>query len=230
MTSSLSGSTGPTGNQIPKGWRTGRLQQYDPMQMGVYQNLGQFVSPGSQLSQAASGSEAGFAPFKETARRALQENTGGLASRFSELAPGAMSARKGSGFKIESGQRAQDFALALATKRQELQQQALSDLLGISHTLLGARPYQQFMVPKQYKQRPDKLGQILGVGLPIAGAAAGGAFGGPMGAALGGQLGTAAARGYSGIGGGPSYSDLIGSPTSWRDQQQSQNQWQPTMY
>lgn len=206
MSTSLMGSRGPSGNKIPKGYKTGMLQQFTPEQTSLFQSLFPYVSPGSKLGQLAGGSEEGFAPFEESAHRDFQEFTGQLGSRFAELAPGAMSAKRGSGFKLAAGQGAQDFALALATKRQDLQRQALMDLMGISHSLLGQRPYEQFLVQKQ--RRPNRLGQMLGIGLPVAGAVGGGLFGGPAGAALGGQLGSSLA---SGFGGG----------------QQQQSQWQP---
>ena len=199
MSSSLSGSRGPTGNKIPKGYKSGRLQQYTPEQMSLYQSLFPHVSPGSRLAQTASGSEEGFAPFEEGARRSFQEFTGQLGSRFSELAPGAMSSRKSSGFNLGATQGAQDFALSLAQQRQGLQRQALNDLMGLSNTLLSQNPYENFLVQKQ--QKPSRWGQLLGAAAPIAGAGLGALFGGPAGAAVGGQLGSSLSAGFNRQGG-----------------------------
>lgn len=199
MSTSLLGSRGAAGNKIPKGYKTGGLQQFTPEQTSLYQSLFPYVSPGSKLAQQAQGDASGFAPFEEYAGKAFQERLGNLASRFTEFAPGAMSSKGSSGFKIAGGQAAQDFALQLAMQRQNLQRQALADLMGISDSLLSQRPYQQFLIPKQ--TRPSRLSQVLGIGLPIAGAVAGGAFGGPAGAMLGGQLGSLAGSGFTHGGG-----------------------------
>lgn len=206
--SSLSGSRGATGNKIPRGYTTGRLQQFGPEQMNLFKRLFSFVSPGSQLAQQAGGEEIGFSPFEEQARRGFQEFTGALGSRFSGMGIGA---RRGSAFRNLATQGAQDFAMQLAAKRQDLQRQALADLLGISQTLLGQRPTEQFLIKKE--QKPSRLGQLLGAGLPILGAGLG-AFGGPAGMAIGGTLGSALASGFTGQQPG-SFQGISDLPTKW---------------
>lgn len=191
---SMTGGRGPAGNKIPKGFSTGRLQQYTPEQMGLFQQMFSHTAPGSQLSRQAAGDTSAFAPQEELAMRDFQNFQGQLGSRFSELAPGAMSARRGSGFQNAATQGSQDFALQLAAQRQQLQRQALADLMGISGSLLEQRPYEQFLIKKQPKQ--SFLSRLMGIGAPIAGAALGGAFGGPGGAMLGGQIGSAVGAGF----------------------------------
>lgn len=207
---SMSGSRGAAGNKIPKGYAAGRLQQFTPEQMGLFQQLFSHTGPGSQLSRQAGGDLSSFAPQEELAQRDFQNFSGDLASRFSGL---GMGARRGSGFQNLATQGAQDFALQLSGQRQQLQRQALMDLMGLSSTLLDQRPYENFLVKKQ--QKPSFGRQLLGAGLPIAGAIAG-SFGGPAGAALGGQLGSTFASGFTGQPSGGSYEGISDLPTSWK--------------
>lgn len=187
-----SGSRGPAGNVIPKGYAAGKLQQYTPEQMDLFKRAFSYTAPESQLSQMAAGSDQGFAPHEDYARRQFQEATGQLASRFSGL---GMGARRGSGFQNLATQGAQDFASQLAMQRQDLQRQALMDLMGISNTLLGQQPNQNFLIKKQQKQ-PGFWSRLFGASAPIAGGAAGGLLGGLPGASIGSQLGGSLASGF----------------------------------
>jgi hypothetical protein len=198
------------GNNIPKGYKAGSIQQFTPEQMDLFKSLFGQVGSGSNLSRLASGDEAAFKPYEDQAMRGFQEFSGDLASRFSGA---GMGARKGSGFKNLATQGAQDFASQLSLQRRDLQRQALADLLGLSETLLSQRPQENFLIKNQQKQ--SKLSKWLGIGLPIAGAAAGAAFGGPAGAALGGQLGGSLASGFGGSGGG-NYEGISSLPSSWK--------------
>lgn len=190
--SSMTGSRGTSGSNIPRGYAAGSLQQFTPQQLDLFRSLFSQVSPGSKLSSLAAGDESAFAPIEQQAMRGFQEFQGDLASRFTGMGLGA---RRGSGFKNLATQGAQDFATQLSSQRQNLQRQALADLLGISEFLLGQRPEEKFLVQKQ--QKPSRFGQILSAGLPIAGAVTGGIFGGAPGAALGGQLGSSIASGFN---------------------------------
>jgi hypothetical protein len=186
------GSRGAAGNKIPRGYSAGRLQQFTPEQQSLFQSLFPYVSPGSQLSQQAQGSDQGFGPFEDYAHRQFQEFSGENASRFSGL---GMGARKGSGFQNSQTQGAQDFASQLAMQRQGLQRQALMDLMGISGQILGQRPEENFLIRKQQKQ-PGFWNRLFGAAAPIAGAGIGGLFGGPIGASFGSQLGSGLASGF----------------------------------
>lgn len=186
------GSRGAAGNKIPRGYSAGRLQQFTPEQLSLYQSLFPYVSPGSQLAQQAVGSDQGFAPHEDYARRQFQEATGELSSRFSGL---GMGARKGSGFHNQLTQGAQDFASLLAQQRQGIQRQALLDLMGISGQLLGQQPYQNFLNRKEPKQ-PGFWSKLFGATAPLAGAGIGAAFGGLPGASIGAQLGSGLASGF----------------------------------
>lgn len=181
------------GNIIPRGYKQGQLAQFTPEQQQLFQHLFSNVGPDSYLSRLSSGDEAAFQQAEAPAYRHFGEALGQLGSRFSQLAPGSMSAQRSSGFKQAGGQLASDFAQDLASKRMGLQRQALIDLMGLSESLLSQRPYEQFLIKKQPKQ--SWWQKLLGSTLPIGGAALGGAFGGPAGAALGGQLGGSFASG-----------------------------------
>lgn len=186
------GSRGAAGNKIPKGYSAGRLQQFTPEQQSLYQSLFPYVSPGSQLAQQAQGDDQGFAPYEDYANRQFQEFSGQNASRFSGL---GMGARKGSGFQNQQTQGAQDFASQLAMQRQGLQRQALMDLMGISSSLLGQRPEENFLTRKPQKQQ-GFWGKLFGAAAPFAGAGVGSLFGGLPGASMGAQLGSGVSQGF----------------------------------
>jgi hypothetical protein len=169
------GGQSAAGGKIPKGYSAGSLQQFTPEQMNLFKNLFSYTGPQSQLSKLAAGDETAFAPIEQQATRDFQNFQGQTASRFSQLAPGALSATRGSGFKNLQTQGAQDFASQLASQRQGLQRQALMDLLGISESLLGQRPYENFLVKKPQKESIWKqllLGGVSGIGQGLS------AFGG----------------------------------------------------
>ncbi len=78
-----------------------------------------------------------------------------------------------------------DFASNLASRRQGLQRQAVMDLGQLSQMLLGQRPQEQYLVPKEEK-KSSGWGGLIGAGI----GGAGGFFaGGPMGAVQGASLG-----------------------------------------
>jgi hypothetical protein len=188
--SSMTGATGyqspsgATGNKIPKGYRQGQIQQFDPKQMELYGQQFQHVGPESYLSRLAGGDQSQFEEMEAPALRQFNELQGGIASRFSGQ---GMGGRKSSGFQNTMNAASQDFAGQLQAQRQSLQQKAIQDLMGMSGQLLQQRPYEQFMVEKPQKQSSG-WGGILGAGL----GAAGGFFGGgPGGALSGAQLGHA---------------------------------------
>lgn len=216
MTSSPRGTTGANqgkaltgGNVVPKGYERGQLSQFTPEQMNLFQQMFGQVGPESYLGRLAGGDQSLFGEIEAPALQQFAGIQSGIANRFSGMGSGA---RRSGGFQRELGQAGSDFSQALQAQRQGLQRQALQDMMGISESLLGQRPYEQFLIK-------NKLGmsgwdKALGVGLPILGAGLG-AFGGPFGAALGGQIGSAAASGFTG--GSPSFnfSGIGELPTKW---------------
>lgn len=145
-----------SGNIIPKGYRQGQLQQFTPEQMNLFRQMFSQVGPESFLSKLAGGDQSQFEALEAPAMRQFAGLQGDIASRFSGA---GMGARRSSGFGQAQTSAAQQFAESLQAQRLGLQRQALMDLMGISESLLGQRPYEQFMVQKQ----PSFL-QQLGLG------------------------------------------------------------------
>jgi hypothetical protein len=155
--------------KIPSGYRKGSIKNFDQNQMPLYESLFSHLGPDSYLSRLAGGDESLFGEMEAPAMRQFGELTGDIASRFSlgGGGQGAMSGRRSSGFQNTMGQAASNFAQDLQARRQELRRQALSDLMGMSNTLLGQRPYENFMVQKSpsfMEQMAPGLGQGIGLG------------------------------------------------------------------
>jgi len=168
--------------KIPSGYNKGSLQQFTPEQMQLFQQMFGHVGPESYLSKLAGGDQSTFGEIEAPALRQFAGLQGNIASRFSGM--GGLGARKSSGFQNTMNSAASNFAQDLQSQRQGLQRQALMDLMGISNSLLGQRPYENFLVEKQKKQ--SGLGGTIGAGI----GGIGGFFaGGPMGALQGAQLG-----------------------------------------
>lgn len=167
----------PMKNKIPKGYSQGSLQQFDPQQMQLYQQMFGYFGPDSFLSKLAGGDEDIFNQIEAPALRQFGQLQGDIASRFSGLGgAGSLGARKGSGFGNAINQASSDFAQDLQSKRQGLQQQALRDLISMSGELLGQRPQQNFLVQKQHQ--PSFMDKWLGLaGNVLDGASRGGAGG-----------------------------------------------------
>jgi len=161
---------------IPKGYNKGQLSQFTPEQMQLFQQLFSNVGPDSFLSRLGRGEEDAFTESEAPAWRQFSQAQGQLGSRFSQLAPGAMSAQRGSGFQNQAGQLGSDFAMDLASRRQSLQRQAIQDLMGISNDLLGQRPYEKGLFERP-QHRPSTASQFgmaaLGAGGQIGAAYAG---------------------------------------------------------
>ena len=170
--SSMTGSRGAAGNNIPKGYAAGKIQQFTPEAMNLYRQQFGLIDPQSQIYQQAMGSDQGFAPYENLANRKFQEFSGQNASRFSGMGLGA---RHGSGFQNLQTQGAQDFASQLAMQRQQLQRQALLDLSGISNTILGQQPEENFLVKKELPfWQQLALGAVQGGGQGLASGLSGG--------------------------------------------------------
>lgn len=168
---------GATGNKIPKGYRAGQLQQFTPEQMGLFQQLFSQVSPDSFTARLAGGDQSQFGEIEAPALKQFSALQGNLASRFSGMGSGA---RRSSGFQNTMNQAGSDFAQTLQSQRQGLQRQAIQDLLGMSSELLGQRPSQRFITPKE----PSFFDKWLGLAGNVMGSAGQGAAQG-MGSAYG---------------------------------------------
>jgi hypothetical protein len=178
------------GNKVPSGYKLGRIQQFTPEQMQLFQSLFGQLGPESNLARMAGGDESMFAQMEAPAMRQFAGLQGQLASRFSGM---GMGGRRSSGFQNTATQAGSEFAQDLQSRRMELQRQALQDLMGMSSSLLGQRPYEQFL----YEKKKPLWQQLLGGALPIGGALIGGTIGGPAGAAIGGRAGSAAGQAFA---------------------------------
>ena len=142
------------GNKIPKGYNLGRIQQFTPEMMQLFQSLFSHVGPDSYLSRLASGDEGLFAEMERPALQQFSGLQGNIASKFSGMGTGA---RHSSGFQNAQTQAASDFASKLQSQRQGLQREAIGSLFDMSSSLLKQRPYDQFL-----EKKPDFMSQILG--------------------------------------------------------------------
>lgn len=183
------GSRGATssGDLIPKGYRGGQIQQFTPEQMDLFSQMFGQVSPDSELSRLAGGDEEIFNQIEAPAMRQFQELTGQNASRFSGA---GMGARRGSGFQNQQNQYTSDFAMELASRRQDLMRQARQDLFSMSNELLGKRPYEKFLERKQQKEGTNWGGLLGGTLGGVGGFFAGGPLGALQGASTGYQAGS----------------------------------------
>ena len=160
--SSMTGASGfgkSTGNAIPKGYQAGQMQQFSPEQMKLFQQMFGQVGPESFLGKLAGGDEGQFAQLEAPAMKQFAGLQGNLASRFSGM---GMGARRSSGFQNTANQATSDFAQQLQSQRMGLQKQAIQDLMGMSGQLLGQRPYEQFLTPKQKPFWQELLGGLAG--------------------------------------------------------------------
>jgi len=104
-----------------------------------------------------------------------------------------MGARNSSSFQNGMNQQSQDFAAGLQSKRTEMMMNAIRDLMGMSNTVLGQNPYENFLIEKQQKQ-PSGWGGIAGAGIGGLGgfaASGGNPFVALQGANLGYNVGSA---------------------------------------
>jgi len=170
---SLAGGMGPTSslkNKVPKGYQQGTIQNYTPQQMQLFESMFGNVGPNSYTSRLAQGDESLFNEMEAPAFRQFNELQGQNASRFSGM---GMGARRGSGFQNQQNAATSNFAQDLQSRRQELQRNAIKDLMGMSSDLLEQRPSETFFTKKS---RPWWQ-ELLTESIPFAGNALGSYFG-----------------------------------------------------
>ena len=182
MTTSLTGGSGfrgPSGtgrNVIPKGYEHGQIGQFTPEQQQLFQHMFSQVGPQSFLGKLAGGDQSQFEQLEAPALRQFGALQGNIASRFSGIGSGA---RRSSGFQNELGGQASEFAQQLQSNRLGLQNQAIQEMMGLSNSLLGQRPYEQFLTQKKQPWWKEFLGSL----------------GGPIGQAVGTVGGNWASKG-----------------------------------
>ena len=155
-------STGFYKEKIPSGYSKGKLQQFTPEQIDLFQQLFGNVGPESFLSRLAGGDQSQFEQLEAPALRQFSELQGNLASRFSGM--GGTGARKSSGFQNAATSAASNFAQDLQAQRMGLQRQALGDLFNMSNVLLGQRPFENLLVQKpQETSWAETIGKFGGL-------------------------------------------------------------------
>jgi hypothetical protein len=175
----MNASSGMAAGRAPTGYKNVQLSNFTPEQHKLMQSLFSQVSPDSYISRLAGGDQSTFAQTEAPAMRQFQGFQGELASRFSGMGLGA---RNSSGFANTANQATSDFAMDLQSRRQQLQMQAIHELMGMSNQLLGQRPYENLLMRK----KPSFWQRLGGAGGGAASGAIGGYMaGGPYGAALG---------------------------------------------
>lgn len=141
-------ASGQMKEKVPSGYKAGALQKFTPETMNLYNQLITHLGPDSQTSKLAMGDEETFNQIEAPAWRAFNRAQGAIGNRYSQLAPGAMSASRGSGFANRMNLHSQDFAERLQANRQALSSQALRDLFSMSNTLFGNQPFERTLTEK----------------------------------------------------------------------------------
>lgn len=192
-------SSGSYRDQIPEGYKSYKMKNFDRNQNKVYQNQFKNVVPDSYLSRLAGGDQSMFEELEAPAHRQFQEQIGDISNRFSGA---GMGARRGSGFQNTTNQAASDFAMNLQSQRLGMRNQALQELMQHSNTLLGQRPYDRFIQEKpQQTSWAETIGRLGGA---VPGLVTSYFGGGSQGDALkgassifGGQSGGGSYNGYN---------------------------------
>lgn len=158
------GSTGAAQGLKGTGYKSVSLPTLSPEQMNLFQKLlggssGGVESGLSHLSELAGGDPSQFQQLEAPALRQFGQLQGNIASRFS--APGT-GARHSSGFQNTMGGAAADLAERLQSQRMGLQQNAISQLLGLSHSLLGRPLSEELLIPKKKSFWEELLGGAAG--------------------------------------------------------------------
>lgn len=144
------------------GYKTRRIPNFTPEQMNLLNQLLSGVSGGiggglGQLAGLASGDVSSFAPYEQNALNQFnQQIIPGIAQRF-----GNQGTLNSSLFANAASGAGANLASMLGARRQQIQYQAIRDLLGLGENLLGQRPYENVLEPTNDF---DVGGAIGGVG------------------------------------------------------------------
>lgn len=189
--------TGPLHGQKVGGHRIAQFQKFTPEQMDLLKQMQGMVGPESYLSKLAGGDPEMMAEMEAPALKQFSGFQGQLGSRFSGM---GMGGQKSSGFRNTANQAASDFAQQLQANRQQLQRQAIMDMMGISQSLLNQDPYETMMYERKH-HGPSSAGKGTnwgGIGGATIGGLGGFFLGGPTGAAGGASAGYNIGSGITG--------------------------------
>jgi hypothetical protein len=161
------GATGSNNSQKIAGYNTASLSRLSPEQEQLFSLLFGGASPGiasglkNLTSLAGGGSPEYWEQLEKPALRQFGQLQGNIASRFSGMGSGA---RKSSGFQNANSSAAMDFSERLQSQRLQMQQDAISKLLGIGNTLLGRDTRENVLVKSPWLSFFESLGQGVGQG------------------------------------------------------------------
>ena len=125
------------------------------------------------LSKLAGGDQSYFDQLEAPALRQFGAVQGNLASRFSGMGSGA---RRSSGFGNTTSAAGQELSESLQSQRLGMQQNAISELLGLSQNLLGQQPYENYLQKKELSPLEELLAAFSGGFGSSAGQAGGSAL------------------------------------------------------
>lgn len=166
--------TGRNSGMRGTGYRQITTPTVTPQQQNIFNELYGGAMPGIQqglgnLSQLAGGGTPEFwQQFEAPAMEQFGSLLGNIGNRYS-----GAGARRSSGFNQDVSGQANTFAQQLQSNRMTMQQQAISDLLGLGQNLLNKDMFDTHFLQKRKPAWQELLGSIIG---PLAGA--GGQFGG----------------------------------------------------
>lgn len=155
--------------KTPSGYRQFSQNVYTPEQEATFAEARGLIDPDSFTSKLARGDQSAFAEMETPALQQFSALQGNMASRFSQMGQGAT---RSSGFQNTMSQAGQDFAGQLQSKRLELRNQAIKDMMGMTSEFLGYRPQEKGLVEK--RQKKPKWWQEAGQHLLNAAAKEGG--------------------------------------------------------
>jgi hypothetical protein len=176
MSAAMMGPTGKASGLKGTGYNQVSMPTLSPEQMNLFKQIFGAAGPGinqsvGQLSQMAGGGDENYWKQQEApAMRQFEELQGNIASRFSGA---GMGARKSSGFNNAQSGAAVDLSERLQSQRMGLQQNAISQLMGLYGSLMGTQTQENALIPKQ-KKWWEELAPALAGGIGQLG----GTFGG----------------------------------------------------
>lgn len=151
--------------KIP-GYTARQLPNLTPQQNQLLEQLIGSIGPGAQqagdyFSKLGAGDEDQFEEMERPYQNAYNKFLGSTARRFSHLG-----ARNSSSFRNAAISGAQELSEQIGSKRQGLQQNALSLLLNQANSLLSQRPFEN-VVKEKPQGASGQFGDILGQSIPI---------------------------------------------------------------
>lgn len=154
---------GAAGSQSISGHKLKSIPNFTPQMMKLFESLLGGAGGGANaglghLSSLAAGEDSAFEQMEAPAYASFNKSLGQIGSRFSQFG-----AQDSSAFQNSVSGAGQDLAMNLQGQRSQMQNDAISKLLGFSTQLLGQKPYENVL---QKDSGGIDFGQILSQALP----------------------------------------------------------------